>query len=122
MGFLLVGWSALDAAFWRDGSRWVPAAAAAFSACITPVLVATVAVGRADLMTSVVLFSACWSLAISRLGIPGFAEDAEAPVFHWMMVGIAALMAIGSIVEGTRQHLRYRALERRLAALRSAAP
>jgi len=119
-GGLTVSWLVLWVSSARpDFGTSLGLAATAFAVCLVPALAIAVTNGRADLTTTCTFTGVTWGLV--HVGIPRFAEPREDRVMHLLMVVIATLIAITAIVDGIRQHRRFLALERRLAALRSPA-
>jgi hypothetical protein len=97
----------------------------AIATASTPVLFSRVAVPRKDTLTTFgLIVFVPGMISQSPAGFPSAAYPALANaqlLFHWLFAVIAALLAVVSIVSGLREHRSYRRLERRLAALRSAA-
>lgn len=93
-------------------------AAASLVAVPQPILFASVVRSRADAARANALITMVPGMLLPAF--PGLLAGALA-IFHWLLAFCLACAALVSIVQGWQEHARYRAVERRLAALRESA-
>lgn len=84
-----------------------------------PLLAATVARGNDEITATFLLVTV--QLYLPALPDPPIPISPASASFRWVFVAATALMALGMVPWGVRQHLSYRRLERRLASLKGAA-